>query len=110
MKIRIITKNFGTQVIDTEWFDANKVSPKSTIFKAVEYVFNEWYKDACEHDRDVRGCYKGWADDEPAIYSKRGAIIAAIEYIVYEYAVDHNKHVITSKDLLNMDLEACFEL
>jgi hypothetical protein len=109
MKLSIVTKNFGTQTIDTDWFSPSKVSSSSTIFKAVEYLFDEWYSFYSVNNRDVKGCYEGWGEDEPAIYYKRGAIVSAIESMI-DTAIDTNKRVITSKDMKNMDLEACFEI
>jgi hypothetical protein len=109
MTLTIITKNFGTQTIDTEWFAAYKVSPSSTVFKAIEHLFDEWYDDECKHNPDVAPCYNGWGEDEPAIYHKRGAIVDAIEAMI-EIVHETNKKVLTSRDLMNMDLEACFQI
>lgn len=56
--------------------------------------------------KDLEGMYYGECD-QPAIYTKRGAIIQAIEDMI-ELAKETGKTRITSRDLIIMDLEAAW--
>lgn len=112
MKITIISKTFGMQTIDTDTFNSFFVSSSSTIFKCVEHIFNEWFdkytQPGAPMAKDIEGMYYGECD-QPAIYTKRGAIIEAIENMIAEL-LESNKEsvVLNTRQLLSMDLEATF--
>jgi hypothetical protein len=113
MNISLITKNFGSQSINTDTFDPSRVSSSSTIFKAIEWIFNEWYEHNTQPGaplgKDIICCYNGWGDGEPAIFSKRGAIIGGIENLI-EYALESKKQVFNSRELRAIDIECAFEI
>lgn len=97
--LKVLCKN-GLQVIG-EGFDVYKVSSSAPIFKAVEAVFNQWYK---QQSQDTKDMY--YSSD--AIYTTRGAIIGGIENVI-EYMVELNKNYITTKEFAEIDIEAAFE-
>lgn len=111
MKTTIISKNFGTQTIDTDTFNPYLVSSSSTIFKVIETIFNRWFEystqDGAPMAKDIEGMYYGEAD-QPAIYNKRGAIIGGIENFIEE-VIDRGLHVVNTKQICQMDIEAAFE-
>lgn len=112
-KIKIISKLYGTQEIDLDTFSANNASSNSTIFRVVEHIFNDWYEYNTEPGapmgKDIIGMYYG-EGDQPAIYSKRGAIIGGIENFLELVSEDNgSKSVYTTKDIVKMDIEAAFE-
>ena len=113
MKATIKTKMFGTFTIDTETFNASLCSPSHPIFKSVEYLFNKWFDEYTVEGaplaNDIIGCYEGW-EDQPATYSKKGAIRQGIEAIV-EYIEENNLTYLTSRDIwTDVDLEGCFQI
>lgn len=109
--ITIISKKYGTQKIDTDNFDPSTVSKGSTIFQVVEHMFNEWYdyntQPGAPGSRDIPGMYYGECD-QPAIYSRIGAIQQGIENFI-EAAIESGKKLFTTKDIVRMDIEAAFE-
>ena len=109
MQVKIISKNFGTQVIDTDNY-LLKVRKTDTLYQCVKHIFCEWIEEATEAGapmaKDIKGMYYGEAD-QPAIYDSHGAILQAIENLIEEAEVE-NITVITTKKLLEMDLEAAF--
>jgi hypothetical protein len=111
MKLQIITKNYGTQNIDTNMFDENFVSKNSTIYKIVEHLFNEWYEyntqDGSPMGSDYKGMYNGECD-QPAIYIKSGAIRDGISVLISE-AIELGKSVLTTKEIVKFDIESAFE-
>ena len=110
MKITIITRRFGSQVIDTETFIPERAAASSTIFKCFEFIFDNWYEAATAPGvgmgKDIEGMYCG-EGDQPAIYSRRGAIIEAMEILI-EDAQENSKSLYTSRDLQKLDVEGCF--
>lgn len=110
--VTIKSKMYGFQTINIDTFDANRVSSDSTIFKVVEHLFNDWFEHNTQPGapcgKDIEFCYYG-DSDEPAVYSKRGAIIQGIEEII-EFVRDSGRQLITTKDILNMDIEAAFQI
>lgn len=110
MQLTIISKLYGTQRIDTDKIE-QCFNPACTIFKIVEHLFNEWYIYATQPgapmNKDIVGMYNGEAD-QPAIYSKSGAICQGIEGFI-ELASDDTKEVYTTRDIMNMDIECAFE-
>ena len=107
--LTIISKNYGTQKIWIDSFDSNKASKLSTIYKVVEHIFNDWYSHASAGQPDVVGCYNGWGEDEPALYSKVGAIRQGIGDLI-DYAIENKLSVMTTKQIQNIDLEATFQI
>ncbi len=109
----IISKNYGTQTIDLAEYDPYYASSSSTIFKIVEHMFNDWWDKYTEPGaplwKDRIGCYNGWGEDEPAIFSKKGAIIGGIEIII-ELAQEENLSRLTTADILKMDVECAFQI
>lgn len=96
--LRVQCKN-GLQVIG-ESFDVYKVSSSAPIFKAVEAVFNQWYK---WQDQDTKDMYYS----EDAIYTTRGAIIGGIEAVI-EYMFENNLNYITTREFSKIDIEGTF--
>lgn len=112
MKVTIISKNYGTQVIDTDTFDAGYASTSSTIFKVIEHIFNEWFEyrtqPGAPMNKDILGMYEGECD-QPAIYSKKGAIRQAIENMIEELLEDGKEAIrLTTAQIVKMDIEAAF--
>jgi hypothetical protein len=112
MKLTILSKNYGSQVIDTENFDAWFASASSTIFQIVEHIWNEWFthntQPGAPMSKDIQGMYYGECD-QPAIYSKKGAIRQGIENII-EYVTESEKPsmVLNTRDILKIDVESAF--
>ncbi len=112
-QLTIISKNYGTQTIYVESYDPWMAATNSTLFKIIEHMFNDWWDKHTEPGaplwKDVIGCYNGWGEDEPAIFSKKGAIRGGIEMLI-ELAQEENLSVVTTKDILKMDIECAFEI
>ena len=110
MKLTIVSKNYGKQIIDTENFAAYMAATNSTIFQIIEHIFNEWFsyntQPGAPMAKDIIGMYYGEAD-QPAIYSKKGAIRQAIENLLEEVS-ESGKMILTTKDIVKMDIEAAF--
>jgi hypothetical protein len=110
MKTTIISKNYGTQTIDLNSFNPMMASVESTIFKVIEHIWNEWFDYSTQAGapmaKDIEGMYYGECD-QPAIYSKKGAIRDGIEIFMQEL-IENNKSVVTTKDIAKMDIEAAF--
>lgn len=112
MKFTLISKEYGTQVIDTEVVTAFNVALDSVIFKIVEHLFDKWYNDNTEAGapfaREIRTCYYGdW--DTPAEYSRTDAIKDGIELLI-DSALESGKNIITTKDVLSYDIIPAFEV
>ena len=111
MKITVKSKLYGTQVIDTETFIARFASASSTIFKIIEHVFDEWYEwhtqPGAPMNRDIVGMYNGECE-QPAIYSRKGAIRQGIENFIEE-CIETGRTFVTTKDIQKMDIECAFE-
>ncbi len=111
MNVTIISGQYGRQTINTESFDPFRASSSSTIFKVVEHLFNEWYDKYTEPGapmaKDIQGMYNG-EGDQPAIYTKRGAIVDGIETLIEEIK-ETGKTIVTTKDIQAMDIEGAFE-
>lgn len=110
--LTIKSKNFGIIKINSNTFNPMFASVSSPIFKLVEHMFNDWYEHhtqkgapCCE---DIILCYEGDID-QPAIYSKKGAIRQAIENLV-EYMTENNITFLTTKEIYKADLEAAFQI
>jgi hypothetical protein len=56
--------------------------------------------------KDIRGMYYGECD-QPAIYSRNGAIRQGIENLIEE-AVEGGKKLLTTRDIVKMDIESAF--
>jgi len=111
MKTTILSKNYGNQTIDLENFDPCTTPTSSTVFKVIEHIFDSWFEYSTQAGapmaKDIEGMYNG-EGDQPAIYSKRGAIIQGMETL-RELLMDEFKAVITTRDILKMDIESAFE-
>lgn len=109
MLITIISKKFGTQKLDTE---NPKTGSSTTIFQIVEHMFNEWFdhntQPGAPMGKDIQGMYYGECD-QPAIYSKKGAVQDGIDNII-EYCLETGKQVISTKDIVTMDVECAFQV
>lgn len=109
--ITVKSTKFGIQQINLDEFDPSMASPSSAIFKEIEAMFDKWFEHStapgAPMGRDILGMYNG-EGDQPAIYSRRGAIIQGIETFI-ELAQDAAKPVITTQDILAMDIETAFE-
>jgi len=108
MKTTIITKE-GRQTIDTENFVPYMASSSSIIFKAVEHVFFEWFEHHGSNNKDLIGCYEGWAEDEPATHVKSGAIREGINNLI-EYLEEKKLKFITTKDFWKVPITDAFEV
>lgn len=110
--ITIQSKNYGTQRININSFNHEMAATSSTIFKVVEHIFNDWFDHNTQPGaplaKDIEGCYFGYCD-QPAIYSKKGAIREGIGNLINE-AIESGKSLLTTKDILKMDIEAAFEI
>lgn len=103
MKLTLISKNYGSQVIDTENFAWYFASTSSTVYKVVEHIFNDWYESSpdwvrCQYD----------ANDSESIYSYVGAIRDGIKLFL-EVAEEKNLSRVTTRDISNWDIEAAFQ-
>jgi hypothetical protein len=113
MKITIVSKLYGRQTIDTDNFIASYASTSSTVFQVIEHIFNDWFdyntQPGAPMGRDIEGMYYG-EGDQPAIYSKKGAIRQGIESLI-ELLQETEKPsvIVTTKDIMKMDIEAAFE-
>lgn len=110
MKISIISKNYGNQSINTETYNPMFAAVDTPVFKIIEHIFDEWYSHNTEPGapmaKDIEGMYYG-EGDQPAIYSKKGAIRQGIENLI-EIAQESGKPVINTRDILKMDIESAF--
>ena len=108
--ITISSKNYGTQKIYIDSFNPMMASIESPIFKIIEHIFDEWFSHNTEPgapmSSDIIGMYEGEAD-QPAIYSKKGAIRQGIENMIEEIK-ESGKKFITTKDIVKMDIESAF--
>lgn len=111
MRITIISKNYGIQTVNTQSYIPMRASTESTLFRVIEHLFNDWYEYSTQPGapmgRDIEGMYYG-EGDQPPIYSKKGAIRQGIEHLI-EWAVEENKSLLTTKDIIKMDIETAFE-
>jgi hypothetical protein len=82
-------------------------SPSHAVFQYVEKKFDEWFEHNTQPGapmgKDIQGMYYGEAD-QPAIYSKKGAIQQAIENAI-DQANEDNKPVLLS----SFGIECAFE-
>ena len=112
MKISIVSKNYGNQTINTENFSAHMASTGSTIFQVIEHIFNEWFsyntQPGAPMGKDIIGMYEGECD-QPAIYSKKGAIRQGIENLI-EAMLETGKDsvVLNTRQIMALDIEAAF--
>ena len=112
MKISIVSKNYGNQTIDTDNFNPSMASTSSTIFQVVEHIFNEWFSYNTQLGapmaKDIVGMYEGECD-QPAIYSKKGAIRQGIENLI-EAAQEMGKSsiILNTRQITNLDIESAF--
>lgn len=110
--LTIISKNYGKQIINIDSYIPQYATTDSTAFKVVEYVFNEWFdyntQPGAPLAKDIEGTYFGYCD-QPAIYSKKGAIREGIEIMISE-AIESGKSIITTKDIVKMDIECAFQI
>lgn len=110
--LTIISKNYGSQSINVDTFNPEMASASSTVFKIVEHMFNEWFDHNTQPGaplaKDIEGCYFGYCD-QPAMYSKKGAIRQGIENLIQE-AIELGKSILTTKDILKMDIECAFDI
>ena len=111
MKTTIISRNYGSQVIDTETFNPSFASASSTVFKIIEHIFNDWFDHATEPgapmSRDIQGMYNGEVG-QPAIYYKRGAIIGGLEILIEEIT-ERGLKIVNTRDIQKMDIECAFQ-
>lgn len=109
--ISIISKKYGSQKIDLNNYNPMAASYESPIFKMIEHIFDEWFayrtQPGAPMAKDIKGMYHG-EEGQPAIYHKRGAIVGGIENMIEEIK-ELGKSLITTKDLIKMDIEAAFE-
>lgn len=112
MKTKIITKLYGIQIIDTDTFIAEMASSKSTVFRAVEHIFNEWFAHNTQQGaplaKDIELCYYG-SEEQRAIYSKKGAIRKGIENLI-QYIIENKLHCLSTNDFYKADIECAFEI
>lgn len=112
MKISIVSKNYGSQTIDTNNFNPAFASTSSTIFKVIEHIFNEWFdyntQPGAPMSKDIEGMYYGECD-QPAIYSKKGAIRQGIENLI-EAVSEWNKPsvILNTSQIIKLDIESAF--
>jgi hypothetical protein len=61
MKTTIVSKKYGSQVIDLESVKVSDFKTNSTVFKIVEYLFNEWFEYNTQSGaplaKDIKGCF-----------------------------------------------------
>jgi hypothetical protein len=111
MKVTVISKYFGSQVIDTDNFYPAFAPVNSPVFKMIEYLFNRWFdhntQPGAPGHREIRGMYYG-ETGQPAIYSKMGAIRHGIEILLEEIS-ERGLEVVTTKDIMTFDIECAFE-
>lgn len=111
MTTTIISKNYGSQKIDINNFNVLSLPTNCTIFKIIEHMFNDWFEHNTQPGaplgKDIEGMYFG-EGDQPAIYSKKGAIQQGVEVLV-ELLLESPKSVITTKDIMRMDIECAFQ-
>jgi len=108
--VSIISKNYGNQTINLDSFNPMCAAMDSSIFKIIEYIFDKWYdyntQPGAPMCKDIEGMYYG-EGDQPAIYSKKGAVRQGIENMIEEIR-ESGKKVVTTADILKMDIEAAF--
>ena len=110
--IKIVTKKYQTIFLDTD-FDVYRLDKNSDIYKFFEEIFEEWFEDmtteGCALGNDILFCYYG-NYDEPALYSKHGAICQAIEDVI-DICVEKNI-IWISEDALytECDVTAAFQI
>ena len=108
--LTILSKQYGTQKINLETFAPHMAATSSTVFQIVEHMFNEWFahntQPGAPKGRDIVGMYEGECD-QPPIYSKKGAIRQGIENLIEEVK-ESGRQLITTKDILKMDIESAF--
>jgi len=109
--IKIISKLYGTQIVNIDTYNPLMASVDSPVFKIIEHIFNDWYahntQPGAPMAKDIEGMYYG-EGDQPAIYSKKGAIRQGIENLIEEVK-ELNKSIITTKDIQLMDIESAFD-
>lgn len=110
MIVTILSKQYGSQKINLETFAPHMAPTSCTAFKVVEHMFDQWYEHNTQPGapmgKDIIGMYEG-EGDQPAIYSKKGAIRQGIENLIEEVR-ESGRQLITTKDVLKMDIEAAF--
>ena len=104
MLLTIVSKNYGTQTIDTDTFSGRAQKSSSTIYQICEHLFNQWAENCHPFALEP---YQSW-DEQASHFSKRGAILAAMDMIL-EVAEERKASKITTRDIQNMDIEASFE-
>ena len=102
-----IKSNYGSQVIDTDNFSPSVEPCSSVIYRMIEDRFNKWFADIVHYKKDYIGMYQG-EGDQPAIYTKSGAIVGGMETFI-ELANELGRSVLNEYDIYNMDIEAAFE-
>lgn len=79
----------------------------------MEHLFDDWFayrtQPGAPMGKDIQGMYLGELD-QPAIYSKRGAIVQAIENLI-EIAQESGKEsvIYNTRQLQQLDIECAFE-
>lgn len=102
MKITILTKKGKYLRFDTENPEHYKTS--SEIFQFVENIWFEWFEHESGNNSELEEMYYG----EEACYSKKGAILQAIEQIG-EVAEETNKTFFKESELYTIvDIECAF--
>jgi hypothetical protein len=111
MKLQFLFPKYPSQTIDTDFYDSTIEYTTSSLFQYVEDRFNEWFdhntQDGSPMGKDICGWYYG-EGDQPAIFSKTGAIQEGINILIEE-ALELNKRLITPQDLEKFDIECAFE-
>jgi hypothetical protein len=92
MKITILTK--ANRYIKFDSDDANTWRTSSEIFAFMENIWNDWFDEEGEHNREIEDMY--FSDE--AIYTKKGAILQGIEQLV-QVAEELNKTFFTQAEM-----------
>lgn len=106
MQLTLISRNYGTQTIDTQTFRPLRARTDSTIYQIVEHIFEQWFENA--HSSQVAPYQHNY--EGGAAYNKRGAINQAMDLII-DIAEERDVEAltITTRELQNWDIEAAFE-
>lgn len=112
MKISILSKKYGNQTINTEDYNPHTAGTNTPAFKIVEDIFNEWFDHSTQPGapmgRDIIGMYEG-EGDQPAIYTKTGAIRQGIENLITEAEeTDKPTIILNEGQIQKFDIEAAF--
>jgi hypothetical protein len=110
--IKIVTKKYETIILDTD-LNVYRLDRDSDIYKFFENIFEEWFEDMTSEGsalgKDIEFCYYGYYD-EPALYSKHGAICQSIEDVI-DICVEKNIIWISEAALYTeCDITASFQI